>query len=232
MSRGIFVTGTDTGIGKTRVAVGLLAALQRRGLRAVGMKPVASGADAGPHGLCNEDAEALRRHSTPPLPPYAEVNPCVYAPPIAPHIAAMQSAQPIELAPIRKAYAGLAATADAVVVEGIGGRRVPLGETLQLADLVQALQLPTVLVVGLRLGCLNHALLSAECIRADGVELRGWIASQVDADYDTTAPTVTHLAGALGMQPLALLPHCPRADPAVLGEQLLDASRRLLPQAA
>jgi dethiobiotin synthetase len=173
------VTGTDTGIGKTHASVQLLRALQRRGLRASGMKPVASGCRATPPGLRNEDAEALIAASD-PAPAYSDCNPCALAEPIAPHIAARRRDTEIVLAPLREAYRRIARDADRVVVEGVGGWLAPLSGSLMQADLVRALELPVVLVVGLRLGCINHALLSARAIAADGCRLAGWIANRID----------------------------------------------------
>ena len=161
MSRGLFVSGTDTGIGKTWSSCVLLAALRARGLRAVGMKPVASGCRMTRHGLRNEDAEALSGAST-AAPAYADCNPFAFAAPIAPHLAAAMDAREITLEPIRNAYAQLAEGADRIVVEGVGGWAVPLSDTLMQADLVRALELPVILVVGVRLGCLNHGDARAE----------------------------------------------------------------------
>jgi len=177
--RGIFVTGTDTDCGKTVVACGVVAALRARGLRVGVMKPVAAGAEAGAAGLRNRDALDLIATSGLDL-SYEDVNPFVYAPPIAPHIAAAQTGQPIRFAPLRAAFARIAAASDAVVVEGAGGWRVPLGPDGDMADLAVTLGLPVLLVVGLRLGCLNHALLTAEAIVRRGCRLAGWVGTRVD----------------------------------------------------
>jgi dethiobiotin synthetase len=179
MSAGVYVTGTDTGIGKTHASVLLLRALRARGLRASGMKPVASGCRATPRGLRNEDAEALIAASD-PAPAYADCNPYALAEPIAPHIAARRAGTDIVLAPLCEAYRRLARVADRIVVEGVGGWLAPLSGALMQADLVQALELPVVLVVGLRLGCINHALLGARAIAADRCRLAGWIANRID----------------------------------------------------
>jgi dethiobiotin synthetase len=178
-ARGIFVTGTDTGIGKTRASALLVRAHRACGRRAVGMKPVASGCRETPDGLRNEDAEALMAASE-PSPPYALCNPYALLPPIAPHIAAQEAGVDIALDRIVAAYGELAAMSDRVVVEGVGGWCVPLTGASMQADLVRALDLPVVLVVGLRLGCINHALLSARAIVADHCVLVGWIANRVD----------------------------------------------------
>ena len=179
MRNSVFITGTDTGIGKTFVSVALLHALRGTGLRAVGMKPVASGCVATAEGLRNEDALALQSASS-GSPDYADVNPLAYAAAVSPHLAAAAEGRRVELAPVQAAYARLAACADVVVVEGVGGWLAPLSDTLVAGDLARVLGLPVILVVGLRLGCLNHALLSARAIAADGCTLLGWIGNRID----------------------------------------------------
>ena len=179
MRNSVFITGTDTGIGKTFVSVALLHALRGAGLRAVGMKPVASGCVATAEGLRNEDALALQSASS-GSPDYADVNPLAYAAAVSPHLAAAAEGRRVELAPVQAAYARLVARADVVVVEGVGGWLAPLSDTLVAGDLARVLGLPVILVVGLRLGCLNHALLSARAIAADGCTLLGWIGNRID----------------------------------------------------
>ncbi|HVV96028.1 MAG TPA: dethiobiotin synthase [Rhodanobacteraceae bacterium] len=178
-ARGVFVTGTDTGIGKTHASVALLCAHRAHGRRASGMKPVASGCRATPAGLRNEDAEALIAASD-PAPAYALCNPFAFEPPIAPHIAAREAGIEVSFRPIGDAFREIASRTDRVVVEGVGGWCVPLSDALMQADLVRALGLPVVLVVGLRLGCINHTLLTARAIEADGCALAGWIANRID----------------------------------------------------
>jgi len=179
MSQGIYVTGTDTGIGKTVASCALLHALRAGGMRAVGMKPVASGCELVDGELRNADALALQSASD-PRPPYADLNPYALPLPLAPELAARDAGITIALEPLRAAHARLRARADVVVVEGVGGWAAPLSSTIDQADLVLALDLPVVLVVGLRLGCLNHALLSHAAIAADGCVLAGWIANRLD----------------------------------------------------
>jgi dethiobiotin synthetase len=176
-ARGIFVTGTDTGAGKTVVAVALLRALAARGLSAAGMKPVAAGIDAASGR--NADVIALARASTVAM-PLDIVNPYAFAEPIAPHVAALREGRAIELGVIVRAYEALAAQADAIVVEGAGGALVPLDRSHDVLDIAAALGIPVVLVVGIRLGCLNHALLSALAIRRRGLRLAGWVATRID----------------------------------------------------
>lgn len=180
MNRGIFVTGTDTGVGKTWISLGLMAALQAQGLAVLGMKPVASGCDTTPDGLRNEDALLLQQQGSIPV-VYEVINPYAFAPPIAPHLAAAQAGRRIELDLIKDTYRALAAQAEVVVVEGAGGWLVPLSDEVTMAGLAQALDLDVVLVVGMRLGCINHALLSAESIRAHGCRLAGWVANTLAA---------------------------------------------------
>jgi len=210
---GLFVTGTDTGCGKTEVSLGLMHWLQARDLRVAGMKPVASGAVLTPEGLRNEDALRLQRQASSPA-PYAQVNPYAFAPPVAPHLAAEQAGVPIDLEVIRSAWQALKDQADLVLVEGVGGWRVPLGPGLELADLVRMLDLPVVLVVGLRLGCLSHGLLSAESILASGARLLGWVASSVDPDMRLPQQNVAALAERLQAPCLGWVPWLVQPVPA------------------
>lgn len=179
MSAGIFISGTDTGIGKTRVSCALVRSLCADGVVAVGMKPVASGARHSASGLRNDDAEALIAASG-FTGDYADINPHVFADPIAPHLAARDDATSISIEHIRAAHMRLAATHRFVVVEGVGGWLAPLGDKLMQADLVKALGIPAILVVGMRLGCINHSLLTARAMAADGCRLIGWIANRID----------------------------------------------------
>ena len=176
MSRGWFVTGTDTGVGKTRVACALLHALRARHARCVGMKPVAAGVDALGH---NDDVLALRAASNVAVPAALD-NPVLLGDAVAPHIAAARAGFTIDIDALVRAYAALATRADAVVVEGAGGFAVPLSSERTGADLAAALGLPVILVVGLRLGCLNHALLTRDAIAARGLRLAGWVCNRID----------------------------------------------------
>ena len=211
--RGVFVTGTDTGVGKTRVAVALLRGLAADGWRVVGMKPVAAGIEAG--AARNADVEALAAAST-VVAAGADVNPYAFAPPIAPHLAAARAGAVIDLDRCAAAYARLAAAADRVVVEGAGGALVPLGPRTDMLDLAARLELPLLLVVGVRLGCLNHALLSAQAIRARGLVLAGWVANRVDPAMAEADANVAALVERLPAPLVADLPWDPRqgaADP-------------------
>ena len=215
----MFVTGTDTGIGKTLASCTLLHALRARGLRAVGMKPLASGCEETPEGLRNEDALALQAASD-PRPAYADVNPFALPAPLAPEIAAREAGIAVELVPMLAAHARLAAQADVVVVEGVGGWAAPLAPSLMQADLVRALDLPVILVVGLRLGCLNHAILSARAIAADGCRLAGWIGTGVDPAMLRIDENRELLAARLEAPCLGWLPWQPAPDPAALASRL------------
>jgi len=219
MTRGWFVTGTDTGVGKTRVAAGLVAALRRQGHRVAGMKPVASGCVATPDGLRNEDALALIDASGLDL-PYAWVNPCAFAPAIAPHIAARDVATPIRFSMLQTAFERLAMAADCIVVEGVGGWRVPLGPDGDLADLAVRLGLPVVLTVGLRLGCLNHAALAAADIRRSGLLLAGWVASAIEADFERSEENIDALCSILPEPCLGVLAYPPTASVDDVAESL------------
>jgi len=185
MSGGWFITGTDTGVGKTRIACLLLAALAREGRRAIGMKPVASGCRETAAGLRSEDAESLLAASGGSA-DYAEINPYAFVPATAPHLAARETGIEIRLEKILDNFQRLRQKAPWLVVEGVGGWEVPLGEHLTMAEVAYAMRLPVILVVGLRLGCLNHALLTASAIQREGVPLAGWIANQID-------PAMTHV---------------------------------------
>ena len=171
-----FITGTDTDVGKTLVTSALLHAIAGRGRSCVGMKPVSAGVDAEDR---NSDVESLLAAST--VKASRElVNPYLFRSAIAPHLAAMQEGREIRFAPIHAAFIQLCGMADVVMVEGVGGFCVPLGLEGDSADLAQTLNLPVILVVGLRLGCLNHALLTREAIRARGLRLAGWVANHID----------------------------------------------------
>ncbi|WP_149194278.1 dethiobiotin synthase [Luteimonas suaedae] len=207
----LYVTGTDTGVGKTLVSAALLHALRARGLRAVGMKPVASGCERTAEGWRNEDALALRAASD-PRPSYADVNPYPLPAATAPQLAAREADIAIAPAPLLAAHARLAATADRVVVEGVGGWLAPFADGFEQSQLVHALQLEVVLVVGLRLGCLSHARLSARAIAADGCRLVGWIGSGIEPDFDRDGAYAQLLRDALPAPCLGVLPHMQPPD--------------------
>ncbi len=212
MNRAFFVTGTDTGVGKTHVTCALLHATHRLGLTAVGMKPIAAGVEADGR---NDDVVRLLAASS-VQPPLEWMNPYLYAPPIAPHIAAIEADQPIDLLVIHRAFERLQSLADVVWVEGVGGFRVPLGEQHDTADLVQALRLPVVLVVGMRLGCLNHALLTAEAIANRNLILAGWVANRSDPAMVRFEANLETLQTRLNAPLLGVVPHGASSEPAAL----------------
>jgi dethiobiotin synthetase len=180
--RGLFIAGTDTEVGKTRVTVGLVRALAGAGLKVAVMKPVAAGAVETAEGLRNADALDLIGAANVEA-PYASVNPFCLVEPTSPHIAARSAGIRIDTAVIRQRCVALASTADLVVVEGAGGWLAPISETETMEDVARALSLPVILVVGLRLGCLNHALLTAQAVRAAGLPFAGWIANHVQPRF-------------------------------------------------
>ena len=191
MSRGLFITGTDTGVGKTVVACALLRGAAADGFRAVGMKPVASGIEG--HATQNADVTALVQASNVAA-PLADVNPYAFAPAIAPHVAAAQCGTRIDLDAIAAAYARLAAIADVVVVEGAGGALTPLSDRCDMLDIATRLDLSVVLVIGIRLGCLNHGFLSALAVRARGLQLAGWVANRIDPAMAEAQASIATLA--------------------------------------
>lgn len=210
--RSLFVTGTDTGVGKTVASTALLHRLRAAGLRAIGMKPVASGSERTPEGWRNDDALALQAASD-PRPAYADINPYALEAATAPQLAARAMGVRVDLARLGDAHARLAAQADAVVVEGAGGWAAPLDDGLDQVDLVRMLDLPVVLVVGLRLGCLSHARLTARAIVSDGIELVGWIGSSVDPHFAERDAYVQLLRDALPAPCLGVMPYAENPDP-------------------
>ena len=220
---GLFITGTDTGCGKTEITLGLMRRYQQQGLKVVGMKPIASGAAMTADGLRNDDALRIQAQCSIEL-PYHWINPYAFAPPIAPHIAAKQANTVIELDQINERFLRLTKLADLVIVEGVGGLLVPLNEQQTLADLIERLALPTLLVVGLKLGCINHALLTAEAIVRDGLRLAGWVANLRDpamAEFDGNLAT---LQARIQAPLLGVVPVLEAPDPAVVADRLDGAA--------
>jgi dethiobiotin synthetase len=190
---GFFVTGTDTDVGKTYISQALVKHFCERGFQAVGMKPVAAGAELKDGRLLNLDVQAISNASNVNA-PLALINPYVFAPAIAPHIAAKQVGAEIAIEPIMDAFQALLQQSDVVVVEGAGGFLVPLNESLTMADLAKALSLPVVLVVGIRLGCINHALLTVQAIEAKGLDLVGWVANRIDPNMPALEENIATLS--------------------------------------
>lgn len=205
MSQAYFLTGTDTEVGKTLIAAALLRAAAAQGLRALGMKPVAAGG--------SEDVDALIAASNVAAPRDC-INPYLLTEPLSPHLAARRDGVAIDIELIARRFGELQGRADFLVVEGAGGFRVPLSDAHDGADLAARLGLPVILVVRLRLGCLNHALLTAEAIRARGLRLAGWVANQVDAQMACVEENVGTLRARLAAPLLGVVPHQENPDPA------------------
>ncbi len=221
--RGIFVTGTDTGVGKTVVACGLARGLVAAGFRVAVMKPVASGAERTADGLRNADALALADSGNVAA-DYAHINPYCFEPPISPHIAAKEAGIEVDTSRIRRGYDALAAQADWVVVEGAGGWFAPISDHRTMADLTWSLSIPALMVVGLKLGCLNHAQLTRLAIEAHGVTFAGWIASGVDPALERAADNLAALERLLGEPALAVVPNLAAGAAALC---LTEAAARL-----
>lgn len=210
---GLFITGTDTEIGKTFSTATLLHAMRAIGLRVVAMKPIAAGAELVDGRWLNEDV-AILTAATDIAAPAELVTPYLFREPMAPHIAAERKGVHIEIPRIVEAYGQLSGMAEWTLVEGVGGFRVPLDDRHDTADLAAALGLPIVLVVGMRLGCINHALLTAEAIDARGLKLAGWIANRIDPGMAAFEENLAALTQRLPAPCLAVLPHQSEPDPA------------------
>lgn len=227
MSAAYFVTGTDTEIGKTTIAAGLLYAARAAGLSTAAAKPVASGCQLTAEGLRNDDALALLAQCSLAL-RYEEVNPNAFAPAIAPHLAACDEGVQLEVPALSAAVRTiLGKGADFTLVEGAGGWRVPLTGAANLSDLARALELPVILVVGVRLGCINHAVLTAEAILGDGLPLAGWVANIVDPHTARMQDNLDTLSERLPALCIGRVPHLPSASPEQVAKYL-DLSRMML----
>ena len=203
---GYFITGTDTGVGKTAVTLGLMQVMQARGCRVAAMKPVASGGESTAAGLRNNDALLLQQQASVAL-EYRQLNPYCFAPSIAPHIAAEQAGVRIDITKICNEYNKIKGVSDCVLVEGAGGWLVPLNAEETLAELAHSLQLEVILVVAMRLGCLNHALLTAESIVREGCVLSGWVANRVLPDMEALDENIQALETRLACPRLGTIPY-------------------------
>lgn len=206
MKQGFFVTGTDTGVGKTLVSAALVHHFARQGFKSAGMKPVAAGCSVENGSLRSEDVAQLQAASNVAL-PLATVSPYAFAPPLAPHIAADMAGVRIDMEVIHAAFKEVAEAVDILVVEGVGGFRVPLNDREDTADLACRLGLPVILVVGLRLGCLNHALLTMEAVAARRLRLAGWIANGIDPDMAAQKANLQTLQERISAPCLAMIPY-------------------------
>lgn len=221
---GFFITGTDTGVGKTLVACGLLQAFAQAGYQTRALKPVAAGCEQTAEGWRNEDALALMQSMTESL-QYAQVNPVALKAAIAPHIAAQEEGLSLSVEDIAAHCRSLLPLAEITVVEGAGGWRVPLSEDETLADLARALALPVILVVGMRLGCINHALLTAEAIAVDGLPLAGWVANSLEPEMPAYAENLATLQARIAAPLLGVVPWQPAGVPAKSIASYMDITK-------
>lgn len=220
MTAAFFITGTDTEVGKTTIAAGLLHAARTAGRSTAAAKPVASGCEVTSEGLRNSDALALLGECTLPM-RYEQVNPFAFEPAIAPHLAAQEAGVELNAARLAEAVRQmLSLRADFSLVEGAGGWRVPLAGRENLSDLAIQLGLPVILVVGVRLGCINHALLSAEAIAHDGLQLAGWVANIVDPTTARLDRNLATLTDRLSAPCLGVVPHLSAAEPSAVAPYL------------
>jgi len=229
VGRGVFIAGTDTGVGKTRVVAGLLRALRIAGWRAIGMKPVATGTIRTNRRTINEDVATIIAESSPEglvgTAP-ADINTYCFEPPISAHIAAERAGIFVDIDHIVASYQRLASSHDAIVVEGTGGWMAPIGPRATMADVAVALELPVVLVVGLRLGCLSHALLTCEAIEHAGATLLGWVGNMIEPSMQALSENLETLKQRLPAPPLGLLGRAP--DPGKDGAALEAAAQFLM----
>jgi len=226
MPRGFFVTGTDTGVGKTLVTAALLRRLRNEGVVVAGMKPIAAGASEGPEGRANADALLLQAESS-VRHPYTTVNPWLFEPAIAPHLAAAEAGRSIDTGRITAAHERLRAAAEIVLAEGAGGFLVPLDAHRSIAEVPVLLRMDVILVVGLRLGCLNHALLSAEAIAARGLALAGWVGNGVDPRFARREANLETLRARLAAPCLGIVPWMEQPDVDAAARSLVGVSRIL-----
>ncbi len=220
MTQGYFITGTDTGIGKTWSTVALMQYFKNQGKSVIGMKPVASGCDKVDGQLRNDDALLLQKHASVAL-PYQDINPYAFALPVSPHIAAEQAEVEIELDKIVVKYQQLKKQADVVLVEGVGGWMVPLNPHQDVANLAQQMDLPVIVVVGMRLGCINQAKLTFAAIKQAGVKCQGWIASCVEQDMLMLDENIQTLCQSTELPLLAAFPYMERLSPEQLSKKFI-----------
>lgn len=220
MSHRFFITGTDTDCGKTLVASGFMHLCKQRGMTTAGMKPVASGGIAQADGVLRNSDALMIQSCCSTSTPYQLINPYCFKPPVAPHLAANMNGTSVDLPVIQAAYAALALQNECLIVEGVGGWRVPLNNELNVAGLCQALQLPVILVVGMKLGCINHALLTAQSILSDSVHLLGWVANCVDPEMQLLEQNIGTLQQLIPAPLLGVVPFLADISPALVAESL------------
>lgn len=228
MSKSYFITGTDTGVGKTLVACALLAQARNNGLRTAAIKPIASGCHSTADGLQNHDAEQLLYQCTLPL-SYQQVNPIAFTKPVAPHIASAREGKYLDVGHlvgfVRKV---LIQGADLTLVEGAGGWRVPINGRETMAELPKQLQLPVILVVSIKLGCINHALLTAEAVQRDGLHFAGWIANCINPHMDELKANIDTLQNRFSAPLLGVIPHLTATD--ILAQSMVTAEYLKFPE--
>jgi len=207
-----FVTGIDTGIGKTQALLALMCALQNKGFSVSGMKPVASGASSKQGQLRNEDAVLIQGQCSQPL-EYCQINPYPLTAPVSPHFAAELDDTSISLDLINRCARQIQEKSEYLFIEGIGGWRVPWGEDLEAKHLAKRLNIPVILVVGLKSGCINHALLTREAIQYDGIGLTGWIANHIDPAYQSSGETIDFLCAGLSVPLIGVIPYMDKPSP-------------------
>ncbi|PVZ63461.1 dethiobiotin synthase [Pelagibaculum spongiae] len=205
--QGLFITGTDTGVGKTLVSCSLLEYFNQRGHSTLGLKPVAAGCDSTAQGLRNEDAVAMMQSSSVKL-PYADINPYAFEPAIAPHLAAEDAGVCLDAEVLSQYCHSMESRADKLIIEGAGGWKVPLNTHEGFDNLARKLEISVVLVVGIKLGCINHALLTVEAISFSGLKLEGWVANCCDPDAERVAENILTLEQKIAEPKLATLPFC------------------------
>jgi dethiobiotin synthetase len=219
--KAFFITGTDTNVGKTLIAAGLLMAAKRKGLTTAALKPVAAGCEKTEEGLRNADALLLQSVITQSL-VYDQINPYALEAAIAPHIAAQQEKRSLSVDRLSGFCRGVLGSADFTLLEGAGGWRVPINPRETLADLAKNLQLPVIMVVGIRLGCINHALLTFEAIVRDGVPVVGWVANCVDADMPVLQENIDSLRARLPVPCLGVVPFLVDQSPSLVATYFDD----------
>lgn len=219
MTHGYFITGTDTDVGKTWVSLALTEILKQQNKQVGVMKPISAGCQKTEQGLRNDDAVQLQAASNVTL-DYTVINPYAFEPAIAPHIAAAETHTRIDLETIYQSYLKIAAQSDLVIVEGAGGWRVPLNDFQSIGDLAKRLELPVVLVVGMKLGCISHALLTVDAIRSTGLPLAGWVANEINPKMDVLAENIATLKEQIDAPLLGHIPYLSNLSIQAVAEQL------------
>ena len=219
MTRGYFITGTDTEVGKTIVTAALIHAFAERGEKVTGMKPIATGCIQTDSGLHNEDADLLMQYSSVEI-PYAQVNPYAYEPAVSPHLAAKKHGESIDFGKIMTVVDQVREQTDWLIVEGIGGWQVPLNDTQTVADLAREVNYPVILVVGTRLGCISHALLTMESIQRSGLEIGGWVANIMDRNVNFLPDVIDTLRLRLNVPLVGIVPPFKLVNPKKVSEHL------------